>query len=319
MILQQNKMSLDQLESELKRTQGIGIAKFKARLRKSIREKLIKDKLFQKYMSNSAISRKDVETFFEQYKDSLPTLGESVLISQLTIAIAPSDSMRQRAYAAISKLRERLTRGEDFADLARKNSEDPSAENGGFIEKGTLSELEFEQRAFALKIGEISEPFETRLGFHVITVIAKKEQKVHLRQIVIKVAPDSIRTARIIARLDSIRQACKNNADFAAAVKALSTDPRQIARSGRMGWVIVADLPDSLRALPQGAVSQIVKDKAAFSLYRADQRVLSRTLTLADDSGILTEKAREIYSQKKLIDLVKKWRQEVFVAIRPFS
>jgi peptidyl-prolyl cis-trans isomerase SurA len=83
------------------------------------------------------------------------------------------------AQARLEKLRERIVNGEDFAELARANSDD----TGSAIEGGSLGWAspgvmvpEFEEKEDALNIGEVSEVFKSRFGWHVIKVFERREQ-----------------------------------------------------------------------------------------------------------------------------------------------
>jgi parvulin-like peptidyl-prolyl isomerase len=73
-----------------------------------------------------------------------------------------------------------LKQGKDFAEIAKAKSTGPSAPNGGSL--GTFSRgrmvPEFEEAAFALKVGELSEPVQTQFGYHVITVTERMEAHV---------------------------------------------------------------------------------------------------------------------------------------------
>lgn len=75
------------------------------------------------------------------------------------------------------EIRSQLLRGASFEELAKKYSKCPSgASNGGnlgFFGRGMMVP-EFEQAAFALKVGEISQPVKTQFGYHIIKVIDKK-------------------------------------------------------------------------------------------------------------------------------------------------
>lgn len=79
------------------------------------------------------------------------------------------------AKAELAAIKERIAKGERFEDIARKVSEDPgSAKNGGdlgLISKGALAP-EFEQAAWALDAGGISDPVKTDFGVHLIKVLA---------------------------------------------------------------------------------------------------------------------------------------------------
>lgn len=74
---------------------------------------------------------------------------------------------------------EKIKAGEDFAELAKKYSQDSSAANGGdlgYFGKGMMVS-EFEEAAFSLNPGEISDPVKTKYGYHIIKVTDKKEEQ----------------------------------------------------------------------------------------------------------------------------------------------
>ena len=320
MLLKQNNLTIDSLEAELRRQQGISLAKFKTDARKAIREQLLKQKVQQAYLYASKITKKDVEMFYNEYIDSLPKMGESVLLSKLSVSVTPSESITQNAFDRIQSIKQRLDNGEDFSELAKQFSEGPEATEGGdlgFIAKGTLNELSFEEKAFSLPQGQISEPFETRLGFHIIKIIEKRDQKVHIKQIFIKVEPPKEEIAQQTHFLDSLRHSCTSAEAFITLVKKYSNDPISRRNNGRMKWSSLLELPSDIRgavdSLPDGAISKPVRNDKTITIYRVEKRVPERTLTLEDDYQLLEKKALDIFSQKKMIDLVAKWRNDIFI------
>lgn len=322
-LLRQNNLTMDALETELKRQQGVTLAKFKSELRKAIKEQLLKQKVQQTYLFSLKVNRKDVESFFHQYKDSLPQVGESVLLKKLSLVINPGDSIRQAAYEKILSIKQKLSNGEDFASLAKKYSESPEASEGGnlgFISKGSLSELAFEEKAFNLQPGQVSEPFETRLGFHILNVIEKRDQKVNIRQIFLKVAPPEDRIKMVFDRLDSIRIHCKSSTEFSSIVSKISDDPISKNNLGLIGWISLLEMPANLRdaidTLKAGMISKAIKEDNTVSIYFVEDRVEKRSLTIENDYALLSEKAKDIIAQKKLIDLVNKWKEDLFIDIR---
>ena len=85
--------------------------------------------------------------------------------------------------------------GEDFAELARVYSEGPSGPRGGdlgFFGRGAMAEA-FEEVAFGLEVGEVSDPVKTQFGYHIIKVEDRKtengELQVHARHILIEIGP----------------------------------------------------------------------------------------------------------------------------------
>ncbi|MCV6622358.1 MAG: peptidylprolyl isomerase [Cellvibrionaceae bacterium] len=79
--------------------------------------------------------------------------------------------------ATLNKIRDRALAGEDFLKLAKENSEDPSAKRNsgdlGFFSKGKMVKA-FEEVAFTLKDGEVSEPIKTPFGYHLIKVTDRR-------------------------------------------------------------------------------------------------------------------------------------------------
>jgi peptidyl-prolyl cis-trans isomerase SurA len=323
MILRQNGLTMDNFEEVLQKQDGMTLTKFKMEIRKQIRNELIKQKVQQRYVSSAALSKKEVTAFYETYKDSLPANGKSVLLSTIVRQIRPSDKIRQESYTKITAIKTRLSKGEDFTALAKQYSEDPNAAQGGdlgLISKGTLSELTFEERAFSLNVGEISDPFETRLGFHIITIIGKKDQMVHVKQIFISVKPPEEEIVRSVALLDSIRSNTRSADDFVRSVKQFSQDDVSKSRDGQLKWQTVAGLePQIARAidtLPEGGITAPLRRENSAAIYRVDKRLDSRPLTLDIDWNQIADIAYRITNQTKLFDIVKKWRQETYIDIR---
>ena len=250
-------------------------------------------------------------------------MGESVLLSKLSLKISPSENIRQKAFEKIKSIKLRLDNGADFSEIAKQFSDGPEALEGGdlgFIAKGTLNELVFEENAFNLSPGQISEPFETRLGFHIINVIERRDQKVHIRQIFIKVEPSQEMVSLKTHLIDSIRFSCKTKNDFIFAVKKFSEDPVTKFNNGSLRWISLLELPSEIRSavdtLKIGSISSPVRDNQYISIFRIDNRVKERKLTLEDDFSILEKKTVDILTQKKLAELVSQWKKNIFIKIR---
>ncbi|MGH7482549.1 MAG: peptidylprolyl isomerase [Longimicrobiales bacterium] len=119
---------------------------------------------------DTTVSEDELRRLFEQEQPDLAVRARHILIRVSPQAPA---SERDSARALIESLQARAAAGEDFAALAREFSEDPgSAERGGdlgFFRRGDMVGP-FEEAAFALDVGEVSEVVETPFGYHVIKV-----------------------------------------------------------------------------------------------------------------------------------------------------
>jgi foldase protein PrsA len=115
------------------------------------------------------ISDEEIKTYFDENKDSL---GEAEQVKASHILVEDE--------AVAKEVKQKLTDGADFAELAKEYSTDEgSKENGGELgsfPRGTMV-TEFEDAAFSLPINEISDPVKSDYGYHIIKVEEKKEAK----------------------------------------------------------------------------------------------------------------------------------------------
>jgi len=322
-ILRQNSITMEQFDAILRAQQGTTLARFRTDARRAIREQLLKQKLQQSYFFSTNVNRRDVERFYEQYADSLPTVGESFHLHKLSLRITSSDSVRQAAHDKIHYIKRQLAAGADFTELAMKYSESPEGPSGGnlgFLDKGSTTEIVFEERAFSLPVGRVSEPFETRLGYHIIVVDEKRDRRVRLRQILVRHAPTEQERDAVIARLDSLRQTVTTRAEFEAAARSMSADAVTRTRGGDLGWVTLFEMSAALRGAVQGLdagqISAPIHEENMLSIYMVTGRTDSRRLTLENDYAVIAEQARNITAQKRLLDSVARWRERVFIDIR---
>ncbi|HOJ43480.1 MAG TPA: peptidylprolyl isomerase, partial [Syntrophorhabdaceae bacterium] len=134
---------------------------FQERL-KDIKEQLVIEFLLKKKINVDAqITEDDLKQYYEKNKEAFKRDRE---INTRHILVNTEDEARQ--------IKEKISKGEDFAELAKKYSIDPSAKaNGGeigFHPKGTLLP-EYEAAAFKLnKVGQISDIVKTKFGYHII-------------------------------------------------------------------------------------------------------------------------------------------------------
>lgn len=124
----------------------------------------------------------------DEFKDKI--YEPRMLRQKVTEKINSDETITEVAKQKAEELKKQLDEGADFAKLAQTNSQDSgSAANGGdlgFFGKGKMVP-EFEEVAFKLKVGEISEPVQSVYGYHIIKVTAEKDGEIKASHILIKV------------------------------------------------------------------------------------------------------------------------------------
>ena len=123
--------------------------------------------------------------------------------------VSPRDAMER-----IRELRERIIDGEDFAEIAREFSDDPTSANlggdMGWFQMNQFGER-VEQMLAPLEIGQISEPFQSSVGWHIIEKLGYREVDV-TEQALRERARDSIRRGKQDAEIDSFLRQMREEA-----------------------------------------------------------------------------------------------------------
>ncbi|MBT5974365.1 MAG: peptidylprolyl isomerase, partial [Flavobacteriaceae bacterium] len=140
-------------------------------------------------IENVEVTPEEVRVFFESIpKNELPTFGTELEISQIVIEPEVSETEKERIINQLKTFREDvLERGSSFASKAILYSQDPGSRSTGgkytLHRKRPQMVKEFRDEAFSLEEGEISEPFKTDFGWHILMVDKIRGQEVDVRHI----------------------------------------------------------------------------------------------------------------------------------------
>jgi peptidyl-prolyl cis-trans isomerase SurA len=168
---QYNLATMEDLEKAAKE-QGVSFEDFKANIRNQIiTQEVMRDQVGRKIAPTPG----EVQRYFEAHKQEYAQ-PESVKLGEILISTGsqPDDPQKlAEAKAKADDIEARLHAGGDFSQLARSFSEGTTATEGGDLgqyKKGQLDPL-FEQKTFALKTGDVTEPIRTKQGFVILKVI----------------------------------------------------------------------------------------------------------------------------------------------------
>jgi len=151
-----------------------------AEIRTQLKKGLAIDELLKtKVVKDVTVTEEEAKKYYDAHTDQFKQ-AEQVKASHILVQVAPdaSDEKKAEAKKKIEAVQEKLKDGEDCATVAKESSEGPSKSRGGdlgFFQRGQMDKA-FEEVAFALEPGTVSDVVETRFGYHIIKVDEKKPE-----------------------------------------------------------------------------------------------------------------------------------------------
>ncbi len=333
MILQNSGNSPEQLE----RVYGKTMEQIQLELHDQIREQMLGNQMQHRITKDLSITPAEVKRFFSKIPlDSLPFYSADVEVGEIVKVAKVSESQEKETRRKLSELRDRLLAGEDWHELARKYSEDPSAQqNGGemnYVGRGAMVP-EYEATAFRIKKGEISQPFKSAFGFHIMQLLDRRGNEYNSRHILISATPSKDDIDRAEKFLDSLRRKIvKDSIKFEKAAKDFSDDQKTKGHGGFFTdqegslKVSIKELDPvvyfTIDSMKEGTISRPI-------VYRTDDlknavRILYFKKRLSPHQASLKEDWSRIQSAalaQKKDKMLEKWftkaRQDVFIKLDP--
>lgn len=313
-------------ERRVEQLYGMPLEQIRREYREEVRKRLLVEKLQQRRFSNVECSAREVEQFFQQYRDSLPPVPAQVELAHLVRYVRPDSLQRSRTLELALRLRDSLLKGADFAELARRYSGDAaSAAHGGelgWIERGKLLP-EYERAAFGLQIGEVSAPVETPMGYYLIQVLDRRQDAVRVRHILLRMQGDA---ERVRAELEQLRQRVLAGEPFDSLALRYSEEEDTRGVGGSLGLVVLETLPGELRtlveSLPDGGVSAPVPyladpTRPALQLVYRKRLIPEHPAQLPEDFAILQRMCRQWKREQLYRQWIGQLRQRFPWQLRP--
>ncbi|MFA3781519.1 peptidylprolyl isomerase [Melioribacteraceae bacterium 4301-Me] len=304
----------------LEQAYGMSIEKLKRSLEDDVRKNLMAQMLQQKKFGDVTVSRKEVEDFYDTFKDSLGLIPERFTIAHIFINPKSGERVRNKAKNFAESLLDSLKHGADFAELAKKYSDDPgSASQGGdlgFVKRGVFYP-EFEAVAFSLAPKQTSDVIESPVGFHIIQLLERRGDEIHVRHILIKIKSDEKADLAAIDLLNDIRDSVLSGKNsFAYYAKKYSDDKETAKNGGLLGTFeenqLDKSLLDIVYKLKDGEISfpkrlDVNKSTYGYHIVQLIKRTPQHKANLDTDYDELKRLA-EYYKKQKLY---KEWMAEL--------
>ena len=305
---------------------GMTMAEYRETLRTRIQRDLMQQLFLQRQLQNAppvALEDAEMRELYEAQRASLQQRPEILSLEQLVIPVVPPDSMWAKAKEKIDSLAARVAAGEDFAEVAMEASDDPGTKvNGGdlgWFRRGAMVP-EFDAVAFSLPDNQVSPPFRSSYGWHIMRVDRQRPGEVKARHIIVR--PESgpndlsstIEKANgIIARIE----AGETIADLAVEVGHDDRIPTQLPRVSR----------DALDQLPAGyaaALAEVTEGEILppFEVTLQGPFIAVMLVKEIREAGEFTfEDVRDqirdrLSEQKNLARIWERLRENAYVAVR---
>lgn len=300
---------------------------FRADFFEILKQQRLSGEMQQKIIGDIEITPEETRNFFKKIPENeLPVFGAELEMAQIVIKPKISESEKQRIISKLKEIKKEVQEGASFKTRAVIYTDDrASSATGGFykINKKTPFVKEFKDVAYSLQEGEISEPFETMFGYHIIYLEKIKGQELELRHILMmpKVSPEALQEAKEKAITIKQRIESKEIA-FAEAARQFSDEKETRANGGTLInpktqdtrfeltkmdpelYGQVSNLKDNEVSIP--LLQDDAKEGKSFKLVTVTNRINQHT---ADYSKDYT-KIRELALKEKQINAIAKWTEE---------
>lgn len=282
-----------------------------------------------KIVEDVEVTPEEVRLFFESIpKNELPTFGTELEISQIVIEPEVSEAEQNRITNQLKTFREDiLERGSSFASKAILYSQDPGSRSTGgkytLHRKRPLMVKEFRDEAFSLEEGEISEPFKSDFGWHILKVDKIRGQEVDVRHILLtpKIEPNQLQDAK--KKLDTLRKRLVNEEITFPDAALLFSDEKETKFNG--GVLINPQTGDTrfeltnldpvlysqIRNLKDEEISLplIEEDRSGLKKYKI-LKVSNRYDEHVADYSLDYSRIKSLALKEKQLNIIKEWMAE---------
>lgn len=300
---------------------------FRTDLFEILKQQKLASEMQRKIIDPVKITPEETRIFFKKIPENeRPIFGTELEVAQIVVSPKVTEVEKQKAIDKLKLIKSEVQAGASFKTRAVIYTDDKgSASTGGFykITKKTPFVKEFKDVAFSLQEGEISEPFETEFGYHIILLEKIKGQELELRHILImpKVSDEALKEAK--EKINLLKKRIENKEiTFAEAARAFS-DEKETRTNG--GTLINPKTQDThfeltkmdpemyseVSSLKSGAVSNVVltndpKAGKKFKLITVTNKIEDHPADYAKDYT----KIKDLALKEKQLKAIEKWSTE---------
>lgn len=218
-------------KDELERVAGKSVYQMKEDFREPIRDQKLAQAMRNKVVQDIRITPKEVQEYFNKIPtDSLPLYESEVEVGQIVIFPKASRDAEEYCQEQLKEYKQQIESGKrDFCAIANNYTEDPGSKDkcGQYEINRSQKNLDptWLSKAFSLKEGQISTPFKTKFGYHILQLVSRAGDDAVVRHILRIPQVTKVEIKESLEKLDSIRaKLIAGTINFGDAVNKYSND-----------------------------------------------------------------------------------------------
>lgn len=316
-------------EKNLEEAYGMTMIRIRSYLKEELKKRMKIDRLkAKKFGSGITITRTEVLKFYNDYKDSLPPVPETFELYQIVRFPRLSEEAKKVAYTRAKSLLDSIKLGTDFSELARRYSDDSaSAVHGGDlgkVKKGMLVK-EFEDAAYLLKAGEVSDVVETQYGYHIIKLNEKSGEIIRVQHILVKFPQLESADFDAIAFLNDLKAKTHGDEKTFKELAVLHSQDKQLAAdSGYVGKLNITQLDSAeiiaLKELGKNDVSEPVRVGGerdySYSIFFVKDRFPEHKANIEGDYHLIETIALNHKENRVLNEWLEELKKDIYVEVK---
>lgn len=331
---------VDQMGSQerFEEVYGRSIEQFQADITEDIRKELLTDAQRRALFAGADVTPKEVKKFYNSLdQDSLGYLPAEVQINHIVLQPKFSQESEDRAIELLTDLAQQARDGAIFTDLAKRHTQEPGGRQRGgslgWFGRGTMVP-QFEEIAYRLRVGEVSEPFKTEFGYHIIRLNDKRGELLNASHILRRLSTSSDGEQVAIDSLNAIMELVNSDSlTFEQAAIRYSSDRQTKHCGGCISNPQTGDLRIPLDALDadmyfkidemeEGEISEPMEllqpdGTKVFHVVYLKRKIPPHAPNLEDDY----QKISDVALQAKQAEIFDEWlisaKKNIYIDIKP--
>jgi peptidyl-prolyl cis-trans isomerase SurA len=307
---------------------GKKISTFKRSYRDDMKGKLLAEKYTSQLTSDISVSRKDVEEFYNNFKEDIPPLPTLHKTRHILIEIIPTEKTLNDSYKKALEVKNKIINNDlSFEEAAKTFSEDPGSKdiggNLGFVSRGVFVK-EFEKVAFTLNKNVLSDPIKTKYGYHLIEVLNKSGDKINVRHILIQNKLTDSDKKNAYEKAIMLKNQIKSIDEFYLQAKDHSNDNTNNLNGGLLGLIDtnnyqIKELSNIIKSIETNKISNPILTEFGYHLIWVDYIKDGGTPTLDNNWSEIESLALNKAKSEWYSSWIKQIKDNFYIKRNPLS